>query len=97
LQSDPGAAKDYIWIDDAVSAIEYIATAGRSATYNVARGVQTTNEQWVHAICNETGSSLSMSVATGVGGFPPISTALLRNEFTCNFVDPLNKIAEIVQ
>lgn len=81
LQSDPDSMKDYVYIDDVVDILPCIAQQGRSATYNVASGVQTRHAQWLQWLAEQTGCRTELAPEGPLQQFPPIRVERLRAEF----------------
>jgi len=94
LNTTLSSAKDYIHIDDAVKLTVQIASSGKETLYNVASGINTTNEQ----IINELKKHFSFSVNVAATGkeiiFPAITIGKIKTEF--NYV-PKNIIQDIHQ
>ncbi len=81
LRSHPDSAKDYIHIDDVVHWLPRIALSGRSMTYNVASGRQTSHGQWLRWLGDHYGSSFEVQEGAPLQRFAPISVARLHEEF----------------
>ncbi|MDZ7861830.1 NAD-dependent epimerase/dehydratase family protein [Acidovorax sp.] len=81
LRSHPESAKDYIHIDDVVHWLPRIALGGRSVTYNVASGRQTTHGQWLQWLSEHYASSFEVQEGAPLQRFAPISVARLQAEF----------------
>ncbi len=75
------AAKDYVSIDDVVSALLWISQRGRDRLYNVASGENITNRALVNKIVELTGCKLDSKPSINYLKFPPISISRLASEF----------------
>jgi cephalosporin hydroxylase/nucleoside-diphosphate-sugar epimerase len=96
LENALSTAKDYLWIDDAARGLADIATKGQARVYNLARGVQITHREWANALARETGCAIDVRSGAIDLGFAPINTARIRAEFGFAPVDPLDRVANIV-
>lgn len=97
LQQSLVSSKDYIYIDDAVDVIMKIALEGKDVIYNVASGVNTTNEEILnelqkHFLFTYTVAQNPFSII-----FPTISNQKISQEFKYNSSNILNKISLIAQ
>ncbi len=81
LQTPPGAAKDYIAIDDVLVALERIPTRASSRLINLAAGQNVSNAEIASLLRRHLGCTVeeASSKASGVV-FPPISIRRLREE-----------------
>jgi len=81
LQTPPGAAKDYIAIDDVLVALERIPTQASSRLINLAAGQNVSNAEIADLLRRHVGCTVeeAPSKAPGVV-FPPISIDRLRDE-----------------
>ncbi len=92
INDHPLSAKDYIDIDSVVAALIAIAAHGTERIYNIARGINTTNQAIADAI-NACGKQANFSGATPTPRvFPTIDTTRLR---TLKVAQPRNIIADI--
>lgn len=66
--------KDYIWIGDAVAALEAIATRGPEPITNVAFGANTTHREIMTALCEVTGCSVHVAPQARAVRFARIAT-----------------------
>ena len=81
LRSHLDSAKDYIHVDDVVHWLPRIALSGRSVTYNIASGKQTTHGQWLQWLGDRYGSSFEVQEGAPLQRFAPISVARLHEDF----------------
>lgn len=81
LRTSPDSEKDYISIHDAVDALIKIATSGSNNIYNVASGVNVSNQQLLDRISELTGCEVEFTAGAPKISFPPISIERLRQEF----------------
>jgi nucleoside-diphosphate-sugar epimerase len=81
LRSHLDSAKDYIHVDDVVHWLPRIALSGRSVTYNIASGKQTTHGQWLQWLGDRYGSSFEVQEGAPLQRFAPTSVARLHEEF----------------
>jgi nucleoside-diphosphate-sugar epimerase len=81
LESSLGSAKDYIFVDRAVARLIDISLRGRQNLYNVASGINTTNNDVAAAIARATGAKIEIEPAAPEIGFPPIDIGRLSGEF----------------
>jgi nucleoside-diphosphate-sugar epimerase len=81
LQTTPDSAKDYIGIDDVVGVLPDIALAGRHRLYNVASGINLSNQQVLEQVQRLTGCTLSYAADARRIVFPPISIARIAQDF----------------
>ncbi len=95
LQSAPGSAKDYLWIDDAARALADIALSGRQRIYNLASGRQTAHRDWTEALARHSGCAIAVADGAPDQGFPPIDIGRLAAEFGTPPTDPLTRVALI--
>ena len=81
LQTSAESAKDYVSIDNVVEALIEIATRGKQRIYNVASGVNVSNDQLTERLQLLTGCEVEYSDSAPLVTFPPISIDRLRAEF----------------
>lgn len=72
FRSAPGSAKDYVHVDDAVTALESIALCGDAGVFNVASGEQTSNAQIAELIERHLGFECSFAPDAPEWRFAPI-------------------------
>jgi nucleoside-diphosphate-sugar epimerase len=89
IRSNPSSEKDYIWIDDVVAGLRCIAERGKSQIYNLASGINCTNEE-IASMLVDAGVEVSIDQQASATIFPPISVARLAAEtgFTAGPVLP---------
>ena len=81
LRTPLSGAKDYVAIDDVVGILPAIARSGRRQLYNVAGGVNLTNQTIVDEIMRLTGCALVVDPSPDCLNFPLISIERLTGEF----------------
>ena len=81
LRTTLDSAKDYVSVDDAVRLLVQIALHGRERVYNVASGVNVTNEELTAAIARRTGCKVTVAPDAERIVFPPVDVAAIRAEF----------------
>lgn len=75
------SAKDYIHIDDAVALLGRISLSGRRSIYNVASGVNVSNQTLLDRLQEITGCIVEFQRSADVVTYPPINTDRVRGEF----------------
>jgi nucleoside-diphosphate-sugar epimerase len=96
VQTDPASQKDYLWIEDAANYLAAMTTGDESGVFNVARGVQTSHQEWADAIARASGVAVSYLPSAPPGGFPAIDTRHLVQNYGPPDIDPLDRITEIL-
>ena len=81
LNSGLDSKKDYLYIDDAISLIEAIASSSKNGIFNVASGEGVKNAQIIHFLETKMGFHSSVSVDAPVRDFVPIDITKIRDEF----------------
>lgn len=81
LETTMASEKDYVYIDDVVRLLAQIALSGRHRVYNVASGVNTTNEALIAEIQQVTGCTVEMAKGATTVVFPPICIDRILDEF----------------
>jgi nucleoside-diphosphate-sugar epimerase len=81
LRDHLDSEKDYVHVDDVVSAVGRIADGGRERVYNVAGGVNVSNRALLDVLQHETGCRVESSPDAPLRRFPPIDIARIRAEF----------------
>jgi nucleoside-diphosphate-sugar epimerase len=81
LRTSPRSTKDYVDIDDACATIERIALRGKLRLYNVASGVNTSNQTIQGLIERRFGCNVVFSSGAPDVIFPPIDISRIREEF----------------
>ena len=97
LRTTPDSAKDYIWIDDVVDLLLKIARGGRHRLYNVASGINVTNEKWMNEISLLTGARIRYADSAEKKVFQIISTQRITEEFKYNPTDVLPKLSTLIE
>ena len=87
MQTSAASAKDYVSVDDVVDGLTHIATSGREKIYNLASGVNVSNDQLVESLRSLTGCNIEFSPAAPTISFPRINIERMQNEF--NFTPSL--------
>ncbi|WP_321503504.1 NAD-dependent epimerase/dehydratase family protein [Breoghania sp.] len=80
FRTAPGSSKDYIYLDDAVSLLANIALSGKERLYNVASGINVSNETIAKTL-RDLGVTVSFEDNAPETSFPPIQNDRIRNEF----------------
>lgn len=86
------SSKDYITIDDAVKLIVQIAARGRELAYNIASGINTSNEEIITELKKYFNFSVDLSNAAKEIIFPEIDIQKIKKEFGYT---PKNILSEI--
>jgi nucleoside-diphosphate-sugar epimerase len=73
--------KDYIGIDDVVDALIRIATGGNQRIYNVAGGINTSNDELLKRLSGLTGCRVEVSSEAPKVRFPQVAIDRMRDEF----------------
>jgi nucleoside-diphosphate-sugar epimerase len=81
LQTTLDSAKDYICIDDVVSALLDIVQRGTQQVYNLASGVNLSNAEIMEALHRSTGCSYHVADHAVRTVFPPIDIRRITEEF----------------
>ena len=92
LQTSADSTKDYVNIRDVVEGLINIATKGEHAIYNLASGVNTSNQQLMDRIRQVTGCEVEFEREAPTISFPPINIDRMRKEFDFR---PSNVLADI--
>ena len=92
LQTSADSTKDYINIRDVVDGLINIATKGEHRIYNLASGVNTSNQQLIDRIRQATGCEVKFEREAPTINFPPINIDRMRKEFDFK---PSNVLADI--
>lgn len=81
VDSSPHFYRDYIGLDDVISLLIRIVNEGQSSIYNVASGINTTNQELFDLVSELTGCVIeARSQARAI--LPSIDISLIRNEFS---------------
>lgn len=81
LRTGPKSCKDYILLEDAVNLIIKIAKDGKQKIYNVASGLNTSNEDILHEIKRLTGCQIKYEKDVDNIIFSPIKIEKIKSEF----------------
>jgi nucleoside-diphosphate-sugar epimerase len=81
VRTSPQSSKDYVDIDDVCRMIERIALNGKRRLYNVASGVNTSNQQIAELVERHLGCSVVFAPGAPDVVFPPIDISRIREEF----------------
>lgn len=83
IESSRQFVRDYVVIDDVVSALLHLAGSETGGIYNVASGTNTSNAALFDAITEITGVTIAATIANSEAYVPPgqISVAKMRDEF----------------
>lgn len=92
LQTSADSAKDYVNIRDVVDGLINIATKGEHTIYNLASGVNVSNQQLMDRISQLTGCEVEFEQGAPTVSFPPINVDRMRTEFDFR---PSNLLADI--
>ena len=92
LQTAADSTKDYVNIRDVVDGIINIATKGQHTIYNLASGVNVSNQQLMDRISELTGCHVEFDGHAPTISFPPINIDRMRTEFEFR---PSNVLADI--
>jgi len=82
LRTSLGSERDFVGIDDVVRMLPRIAQAGRYRVYNVASGVNTTNERVLAALQHATGCDVEVSPDAPRFAYPRVDVSRIRDEFS---------------
>ncbi len=81
LRTTPDSAKDYIGVDDVVNLLYKISIEGKESVYNVASGFNTSNDEILKVIQNETGCKIEYLQTAERNIFPEIQVNRIKDEF----------------
>ena len=81
VRTSPQSSKDYVDIDDVCRMIERIVLSGKRRLYNVASGINTSNQKIAELIERHLGCSVAFAPGAPDVRFPPIDITLIRKEF----------------
>lgn len=88
--------KDYISVNDVVNILPKIAASGKYAIYNVASGVNVSNQELMDNLKSLTGSTVEVSINARHICFPKISIGRIRDEFNYSPAKILNQLDDLV-
>ena len=91
------SAKDYLLIEDAVSALVHIAFNGRKRLYNVASGQNISHGEILSILAQETGCSIDTNEGGSVISTPNIKTARLAADMRWKPRSLIEVLPEIVE
>ncbi|HEX6046286.1 MAG TPA: NAD(P)-dependent oxidoreductase [Pyrinomonadaceae bacterium] len=97
LQTSAESAKDYISVDRVVDGLVAIATRGKERIYNLASGVNVSNDELTEALRRLTGCTIEYAPSAPLATFPPINIDRVRAEFdlpTSNVLDDLPQLLD---
>jgi nucleoside-diphosphate-sugar epimerase len=97
LHTAPESAKDYISVDDVVSALIQIAERGREQIYNVASGINVSHRELAEKLRGLTGCEVEFIANAPVARFPPIDIERLRSEFAFAPSSVLDDLPQLVE
>jgi nucleoside-diphosphate-sugar epimerase len=80
FDTSPASAKDYVSIDDVVDLLLAITERGTAPVYNVAAGVDVTNEELARTLRAATGCAVAFAPAAPTVTYPPIDVSRIRTE-----------------
>ena len=81
FQSAWNSERDFVSVRDVVTLLPRIASAGRCRLYNIASGVNTSNEALAAILRARTGSAFSVATGARKVTYPNISIGRIRDEF----------------
>jgi nucleoside-diphosphate-sugar epimerase len=81
LETSLDSSKDYVSIEDVISVVPRIATAGRQRLYNVAAGTNLRHEDLVKALTAQTHCAVNVRANAKKTCFPRISIERIQHEF----------------
>jgi nucleoside-diphosphate-sugar epimerase len=90
------AAKDYVKIEDVVKIITLISQNGTQRIYNVASGIQISNEQIVNNIKKYVNCEVESVQQTELLKFPQISIEKIKSEFNFQSKTILEDLEELI-
>ena len=96
LTSSLKTAKDYIWIEDVVQLIQQIISKGTHRLYNVASGINITNEELIRKIGESVTFKTTSRKDKEVIETPVISTQRIKEEFNFTPHNILNHLPALI-
>jgi nucleoside-diphosphate-sugar epimerase len=81
LQTAPSSEKDYVWVDEVVEHLIFIAASGKQKIYNVASGMNVSNAELAHKLQELTGCEIEFAPDAPQIKFPRINIKRAREEF----------------
>lgn len=97
LRTAAESAKDYISVDDVVTALIQIARRGREPIYNVASGVNVSHGKLAEKLRALTGCEIEFEANAPVARFPPIDVERLQSEFPFAPRSVLDDLPQLVE
>ncbi len=97
LQTSLDSEKDYISINDVVTVLLKIAFSGKAGLYNVASGINLSNQDVAELIQSETGCGITVADSPKTIRFPPIDINRIQAEFAYVPSDPRDAIRQIIR
>lgn len=96
LTGHPDSAKDYVHVDDVVSVLPRISLTGHHRVYNLASGVNVSNQAILDRLCAITGCRVETAGTGPPLAYPPIDITRIRNEFGADPRPLLPELASFV-
>lgn len=81
VQTAPSSEKDYVWIDEVVEQLIFIANEGKHNIYNVASGMNVSHIELMEKLRQLTGCEIEFAPEAPEIRFPRINTQRVRSEF----------------
>ena len=97
LDSSASFSRDYIHIDDVVSALRAIALHGSCASYNVASGVNITNLALADLIEKTSGRTLKFLRNTTTTTSPTVDISLIQNQLGWRPTAPAERLLRLLE
>jgi nucleoside-diphosphate-sugar epimerase len=97
VQAHRESAKDYIHVDDAVTLLGRISVGGRHSMYNVASGVNVSNQSLLNRLREITGCLVEFKPSTDILTYPPINIDRIRGEFGIEPRAVLDELPRLVE
>lgn len=96
LGTSAETCKDYISIEDVTEMLPQIANGGQYRLYNLASGIQLSNQQLLDQICQHSSASWALSETARHRPFPAIDISRLQQDFTYHPRHLLNDLDKFV-
>jgi len=81
FQTARSSEKDYVWIDEVVELLIWIAAGGKQKIYNVASGMNVSNRQLAEKLQELTSCEIEFAPESPEIKFPPINIKRAKEEF----------------
>jgi len=81
IHNSPDAEKDYVNVQDVVDGLIQIASEGKERLYNLASGMNVSNQTLLRKISDLTGCAIGFDPAATKRSFPPIKIDRMCSEF----------------